>query len=215
MAEQSPGLFPDQDGSIGPAHLRDVSPAEISQDFMLISEETITIIEDNKLIALAAKTDTGATFLMELLETTGQILPAHEVAKYKHDTEHHPNISELLSRATDMEEQQSHDRLIKEYLTRQAKIPKWEDAKRKISVAFSYYQENFANSDDINPVIELSDRTDKYIDESPLLAYLVKLNIKAQTDRSVRASTEAKNNIKEAERIVRLMILEETDKLTF
>jgi hypothetical protein len=207
-------------------------PAEIADPVIEYDRVSFLSTAENEpdydyLSNMAQSADSGPTLLVYMLTQTGQIEPLDVIANYKNQFMYNQSKLDTL-RLKEMSVQLSAEEaneikiLDKEADTINPILAKWNDVEGRIKQAKDYYDSVIIGprngNRNTNLLEALYDDSQEY-DDSGLIVIIKNLRLKIPKPRQhaggrVQANP-ALNNVVEAERLIRLLILEETNQLSF
>jgi len=206
------------------------------EKYAFFSVENIPEPDFDSLKHSAETSENGAALLVDILIQTAQLEPKDKIEKYRTDEQakiEKFNKLEAIKR-NNGDSLSEEDKEIRSALSTQLtdslqslqnKIKYWEDINERVKMAYEYYMQTFftnkdgvvsINSDKLQE--EVYDITEVY-DDNDLLRIIMGLNKRIPVTRSSARSSfgpnYTKQNVFEAERLVRLLILEEVGQISF
>ena len=177
----------------------------------------------------AQMSDSGASLLIEILAQTGHIEPLHQIAKYRSDAQWQEALEAKQTMTSLSKAEADRLRTLKQFTGSNSKLQLWEDVEKRVNLARDYYRTTIlkdavsggtAYHTDLMDAIR--DNTVEY-ENTSLLTTIDKLkNTLPQPRLDARGRSQpsiaeqiAKQNVVEADRLVRILILEETGQLSF
>lgn len=180
-----------------------------------------------RIISVAERYDSGSNLLTEILAQTGYTQSLPEIAKNKQDyslnTEKQTEFKTKASTEGLTAEEDSQQKFLSKELGDLAiKLATWEELQARIAKANEYYQAVYINpyNGTLNRDViqELYDETGQY-EDSGLLKIIRELQAKVPKPRELaggrRSTSPAINNLAVADRLTRILLLEETGQLSF